>query len=86
MNTYVEHTGSRSLANMIDGQPDLNYVKRQIRISRLKLGSILDVFDRKDSSQIDVDLLLESTCDIAAGIDRLVEVLSANLSRDDSEV
>jgi hypothetical protein len=84
MSTVTDYISSFPPINMNERLTDLDSVKRQIRIARLKLGSILDAFDRVESSPLAIDLLLESTGDVNASVDRLVEVLSSNVSSDDA--
>ena len=76
MSTVTAYIGSPPPAHMNEGLTDLDSIKRQIRIARLKLGSILDAFDRTEASPIQIDAISETTSEVANAIDRLVEALS----------
>jgi hypothetical protein len=86
MSTVLDYTDSLPPVNMNEGLTDLDSIKRQIRIARLKLGSILDAFDRTEASPFQLDAIAETTGDVANAIDRLVEELSAIQARDDDEI
>lgn len=85
MSTVLDYTDSLPPVNMNEGLTDLDSIKRQIRIARLKLGSVLDAFDRTETSPFQLDAISETTGEVANAIDRLVEVLSTIHARDDDE-
>ena len=86
MSTVLDYTRSLPPVNMNEGLTDLDSIKRQIRIARLKLGSILDAFDRTEASPLQIDGIAEATGEVAYAIDGLVEALSMIQHRDDDEV
>jgi hypothetical protein len=78
MRTVTDSIGSLPPCSVNECLTDLDPVKRQIRIARLKLGSILDALDRIETLPLQVYSLLESTGEVAAAVDRLVESLPKN--------
>ena len=75
MRTVTDCIGSLPPRDVNSGLTDLDSVKRQIRIARLKLGSILDALDRTEASPFQVHSLLETTGKVTTAVDHLVDAL-----------
>jgi hypothetical protein len=78
MRTVTDCIGSLPPRNINEGLTDLDSVKRQIRIARLKLGSVLDALDRAEASPFQIYSLLENVGQVTTAVDHLVDSLPTN--------